>query len=96
MRPPGGGVPGLSGTEGAAPVFRGRRGLFKTSACPRFVKEGDFYHPGVGGGGGGVGGWLSGTEGERTRVTYFAEEGVFICTPGYEVWECKYPYNPRL
>ena len=45
-------------------------------------------------------GWLSGTEGGRARVTYFAEEGVFLKTsafpqfvkegyffvPMYEVW----------
>ena len=30
------------------------------------------------GGGGGGGGGHSGTEGGRTRVTYFAEEGVFF------------------
>ena len=34
--------------------------------------------PGGGGGGGGRG--HSGTEGGRTRITYFAEEGVFIKT----------------
>ena len=33
--------------------------------------------PGEGGGGGGGGGH-SGTEGGRTRATYFAEEGVFF------------------
>ena len=33
---------------------------------------------GGGGGGGGGGRGHSGTEGGRTRVTYFAEEGVFF------------------
>ena len=36
-------------------------------------------HPGGGGGGGGGG--HSGTEGGRTRVTYFAAEGVFFLRP---------------
>ena len=36
--------------------------------------------PRGGGGGGGGGGGHSGTEGGRTRVTYFAEEGVFLKT----------------
>ena len=35
-------------------------------------------HPGGGGGGGGG---HSGTEGGRTRVTYFAAEGVFFLRP---------------
>ena len=52
----------------------------------------------------------SGTEGGRTCVTYFAEEGVFFLRPPhvrdfvkegyffvarYEVWGSKSPYNPR-
>ena len=59
--------------------------------------------------GGGGGGGHSGTEGGRTRVTYFAEEGVFLrpphfrdfvkegyfFVPRYEVWGSKSPYNPR-
>ena len=60
--------------------------------------------------GGGGGGGHSGTEGGRTLVTYFAEEGVFFKTsphvrdfvkegyflvPRYEVWGSKFPYNPR-
>ena len=36
---------------------------------------------GGGGGGGGGGEGHSGTEGGRTRVTYFAEEGVFFLRP---------------
>ena len=62
-------------------------------------------HPGGGGGGG-----HSGTEGCGTRVTYFAEEGVFYLrpphvrdfvkegyffVPRYEVCGSKSPYNPR-
>ena len=58
----------------------------------------------------GGGGGHSGTEGGPTRVTYFAEEGVFllrpphVCdfvkegyffVPRYEVWGVKIPYNPR-
>ena len=38
-------------------------------------------HPGGGGGGGGGGGRHSGTEGGRTFVTYFAEEGSFLRPP---------------
>ena len=41
-------------------VFRGERVFFKTSACPRFVKEGYFFVPRyevLKGGGGGGGGW---------------------------------------
>ena len=56
------------------------------------------------------GGGHSGTEGGRTRVTYFAEEGVFFLrpphvrdvvkegyffVPRYEVLGSKSPYNPR-
>ena len=55
------------------------------------------------------GGGHSGSEGGRTRVTYFAEEGVFLTpphvrdfvkegyffVPRYEVWGSKSPYNPR-
>ena len=55
------------------------------------------------------GGGHSDTEGGRTRVTHFAEEGVFFKTsacprfckgralflPPYEVWWSKSPYNPR-
>ena len=55
------------------------------------------------------GGGHSGTEGGRTFVTYFAEEGVFFKTSAcprfckrrvlfctqYEVWGSKSPYNPR-
>ena len=47
------------------------------------------------------GGGRSGTEGGRTRVTYFAEdvrdfvkEGYFF-VPRYEVWGSKFPYNLR-
>ena len=49
------------------------------------------------------------TEGGRTRVTYFAEKGLFLrpphvrdfvkegyfFVPRYEVWGSKSPYNPR-
>ena len=60
--------------------------------------------------GGGGGGALSGTQGGRTLVTYFAEEGVFFWrpphvrdfvkegyffVPRYEVWGSKSPYNPQ-
>ena len=55
------------------------------------------------------GGGHSGTEGGCTRVTYFAEEGVFLrpphvrdfvkegylFVPRYEVRGSKAPYNPR-
>ena len=43
----GGGGWGLSGTEGAAPAlyFTEVRVFFKTSACPRIVKEGCFFVP---------------------------------------------------
>ena len=40
--------------------------------------ENDTLHARGGGGGGGGGGGHSGTEGGRTFVTYFAEEGVFF------------------
>ena len=43
------------------------------------VNKWDIWFPGGGGGGGGGGGH-SGTEGDRSRVTYFAEEGVFFKT----------------
>ena len=58
---------------------------------------------------GGGGGGHSGTEGGRTFVAYFAEEGSFLrpphvrdfvkqgyfFVPRYEVWGSESPYNPR-
>ena len=89
-----------------------------TAACSRVMPRCAYFHslgldpyrgmaesPGGGGGGG-----HSGTEGGRTFVTYFAEEGFFFLrpphvrdfvkegyffVPRYEVWGSKSPCNPR-
>ena len=70
------------------------------------------YHGGNGAqqsGGGGGGGGCQVQKGGRTRVTYFAKEGVlsktsacprfvkegYFFVPRYEVWAWKSPYNPR-
>ena len=59
--------------NGTSPTIENKTGAGILNYIAQYMLPGR----GVGGGGGG---WLSGTEGGLTRLTYFAEEGVFSKT----------------